>query len=194
MGTLLVFKQNNLRNINNKDSIKDIDSYPQIESILPDLKSKKHDSSDFKFIKHNQNTDVFTNCWSPSLSVQNFKLISKKSPTSTKLKLSNNNTKTITGIIPIFLIEKCNKKKDNEIPIKRHRKPISEWMHIDREYYAKGMWRNWYHRKGVQSVTPTKWMHTLKAHYAKGLCKNWYLYNSRHKVVKKIQNKQIGES
>lgn len=62
-------------------------------------------------------------------------------------------------------------------------KLITNWEHVSRKHYAKGMWSICYHRQGRTKLA-TKWPHTDQPNYAKGWWQTWYLsiyYNEKKK-------------
>lgn len=84
--------------------------------------------------------------------------------------------------------EKRQKKKDvSEGPSSQHRKrkEITSCDHTDREFYAKGMCKNCYHKWGRNKPATCC---ASKKMYAKGLCQNCYM--KQYGKVKRINDRK----
>lgn len=81
----------------------------------------------------------------------------------------------------VFKVTRINRATLKEKLITKNRRIISKWPHTTMKYYAKGMWKKWYHNYGREKKANVC-QHTDKPLYAKGYCKQWYLSKYKEKM------------
>ena len=93
----------------------------------------------------------------------------------------------------IFRITRFNKLTQKEKLLTKNRRIISKCPHTSCKYYAKGMWKKWYHNFGREKKAFV-WGHTDKPLYAKGFCKRCYLSKYKQKTSVKSEIRTMEDS